>query len=84
MGAYQIFVYLQLLDLLTTLLGFRLGAAEASPFIRLMMHVGPATGDRRSLFLPEQISRHPLDFVLVGGLVIWNQIVMLAVPGHIG
>ena len=44
MGIYQVFVYLQLLDLLTTLLGFRLGAAEASPFIRLMMHAGPASG----------------------------------------
>ena len=42
MGIYQVFIYLQLLDLLTTLLGFRLGAAEASPFIRLMMHAGPA------------------------------------------
>jgi hypothetical protein len=44
MGIYQIFVYLQLLDLLTTLLGFRVGAAEASPFIRLLMHAGPAAG----------------------------------------
>jgi len=41
MGIYQIFVYLQLLDLLTTLLGFRVGAAEASPFVRLLMHVAP-------------------------------------------
>jgi hypothetical protein len=44
MGIYQAFLYLQLLDLLTTLLGFRLGAAEASPFIRLIMHAGPVTG----------------------------------------
>ncbi len=42
--ATQVFLYLQLLDLLTTLVGFRLGAAEASPFIRLLMHLGPATG----------------------------------------
>ncbi len=42
--ATQVFLYLQLLDVLTTLLGFRLGAAEASPFIRLLMHFGPATG----------------------------------------
>jgi hypothetical protein len=40
----QIFVYLQLLDFLTTILGFRLGAAEASPFIRLLIHIGPALG----------------------------------------
>jgi hypothetical protein len=44
LGIYQVFIYLQLLDLLTTLIGFRLGAAEASPFIRIMMHAGPVTG----------------------------------------
>ena len=43
-GPIQLFVYLQLLDLLTTLVGFKLGAAEASPFIRLLMHAGPAAG----------------------------------------
>ncbi len=40
----QVFVYLQLLDLLTTLLGFRLGASEASPFIRALFYFGPAVG----------------------------------------
>jgi hypothetical protein len=40
----QIFVYLQLLDFLTTLLGFRLGASEASPFIRTLLFFGPAVG----------------------------------------
>src|SRR5258707_8292563 len=44
MSIYHIFVYLQLLDLLTTLVGFRMGASEASPFIRMLMHVGPAVG----------------------------------------
>ena len=44
MGIIQVFVGLQLLDLLTTLVGFKLGAAEASPFIRILMHAGPATG----------------------------------------
>src|SRR6185295_19008812 len=44
MGIIQIFVGLQLLDLLTTLLGFKLGAAEASPFIRMLMHAGPTAG----------------------------------------
>jgi hypothetical protein len=44
MNVYQVFVYLQLLDLLTTLVGFRMGASEASPFIRMLMHVGPAAG----------------------------------------
>ena len=57
MGTIQVFVGLQLLDLLTTLLGFKLGAAEASPFIRMLMNAGPTAGvrpsygqrDRRSL-----------------------------------
>jgi len=40
----QFFVYLQLLDFLTTMLGFRLGAGEASPFIRMLTSMGPAVG----------------------------------------
>ena len=40
----QTFIYLQLLDFMTTVLGFRLGASEASPFIRLLSHVGPSVG----------------------------------------
>ena len=44
MALTQIFIYLQLLDLLTTLVGFKLGASEASPFIRMLMHAGPAAG----------------------------------------
>lgn len=39
----QVFVYLQALDFLTTLVGLRLGAAEASPFVRWLMPWG-ATG----------------------------------------
>jgi hypothetical protein len=94
MGTYQIFIYLQLLDLLTTLLGFRLGAAEASPFIRLMMHVGPATGVIASKVLALGIGglcfymnkSHVIRWISYwfGGLVIWNLIVMLAVPGQMG
>jgi hypothetical protein len=41
--AVQVFLYLQLLDLLTTLVGLRFGAGEASPFIRMLMFVGPET-----------------------------------------
>lgn len=40
----QIFLYLQLLDALTTWLGLRLGLAEASPFIQFLMHFGPLAG----------------------------------------
>jgi hypothetical protein len=40
----ELFVYLQLLDFLTTWIGLRLGLAEASPFIRHLMQFGPAAG----------------------------------------
>jgi hypothetical protein len=40
----QVFLYLQLLDFLTTILGFRLGLSEASPFVRMLTQIGPALG----------------------------------------
>ena len=40
----QIFVYLQLLDFVTTILGFQVGASEASPFIRILQSFGPTIG----------------------------------------
>ena len=93
MNVYQIFVYLQLLDLLTTLVGFRMGAAEASPFIRMMMHVGPAVGVVASKVLALGIGAlcvamnraHLVKWISYwyGGLIVWNLMVMLAAPGHI-
>ena len=38
------FLYLQVLDVLTTFLGFRMGLSEASPFIRALMGMGPMAG----------------------------------------
>jgi hypothetical protein len=41
----QVFIYLQVLDYLTTLVGFRLGASEVSPFIAKLIHLSsPAVG----------------------------------------
>ena len=40
----QVFMYLQLLDVLTTWVGLRFGLSEASPFVRLLMEVGPLAG----------------------------------------
>ena len=40
----RMFLYLQVLDLLSTLVGFSLGNAEASPFIRMLVRWGPVTG----------------------------------------
>jgi hypothetical protein len=88
MGIYQVFVYLQLLDLLTTLVGFRVGAAEASPFIRLLMHAGPAMGVATSKVLALGLGAlcvymnkpHVIRWTTCwyGCLVTWNLLVMLA------
>jgi hypothetical protein len=41
----QMFLYLQVLDFLTTMVGFKLGASEASPFIIKLIHLSsPAIG----------------------------------------
>jgi len=41
----QVFVYLQVLDYLTTMVGFKLGASEMSPFIaHLIQLTSPAIG----------------------------------------
>ena len=90
MGIYQIFIYLQLLDLLTTLVGFRVGAAEASPFIRVLMHAGPAAGVIVSKVLALGIGglcvylhkEHVIRWISYwyGGIVIWNLMIMLASP----
>jgi hypothetical protein len=90
MSIYQIFIYLQLLDLLTTLVGFRVGAAEASPFIRMLMHVGPAAGVVISKVLALGIGglcvavnkHHLIRWISYwyGGLIVWNLMIMLVAP----
>ena len=40
----RVFLCLQLLDALTTLVGFRFGLGEASPFVRMLVHAGPLAG----------------------------------------
>jgi hypothetical protein len=89
----QAFIYLQLLDLLTTLVGFKLGAAEASPFVRVLMHGGPAMGVLLSKALALGIGGlcihsnrpHLIKWVTYwyGGLVVWNLMVMLQTPVHL-
>lgn len=39
-----VFLCLQALDVLTTLIGFRVGASESSPFIARLVQFGPVTG----------------------------------------
>ena len=40
----EVFLYLQVLDVLTTLIGFSLGNGEASPMVRLLIRWGPLNG----------------------------------------
>jgi hypothetical protein len=92
MAVGQIFIYLQLLDLLTTLVGFKLGAAEASPFIRMLMHTGPVMGVTLSKLVALGLGGlcvylkkpHLIRWATYwyGGLVVWNLMIMLAAPGR--
>jgi len=94
MGISQIFIYLQLLDLLTTLVGFKLGASEASPFIRILMHAGPVAGVAASKVLALGLGalcvytgrNHLVRWATYwyAALVVWNLMVMLSAPGHLG
>jgi len=87
MAIQYVFIYLQLLDLLTTLVGIRLGAAEASPFIRLFMHAGPAVGILASKALALALGafcvyarkNHLIRWATYwySGLVVWNLMIML-------
>ena len=87
---YQVFIYLQLLDLLTTLVGFRVGVGEASPFIRVLMQAGPATGVVLSKILALGLGAfcvwankaHVVRWISYwyAAIIVWNLSVMLAAP----
>lgn len=94
MAAVPIFIYLQLLDFLTTLAGFRLGASEASPFILKLMHAtSPALGVAASKVVGLAIGGLCIALNrsrLIGwinywyaGVIIWNLIVILAAGGQL-
>ena len=83
-----IFACLQILDFITTLVGFRVGAAEASPFIAKVVHVtSPVIGVAVSKLLAFSIGglclytgRARLVNLVnywYGALVIWNLTIIL-------
>ena len=57
----QIFLYLQVLDFMTTLIGMKMGLSEVSPFIRWLMQVDPTVGLALSKFIA----------LVLGGLCLW-------------
>ncbi len=59
----EVFAYLQLLDFWTTLLGLKVGAYEASPFIRWMMQFGTIPG----------LVAAKLGAFALAGLCVWLQ-----------
>ena len=90
MGFGAVFIYLQVLDLLTTLVGFRLGAVEASPFVRMLMFAGPTAGVVGSKAIAIGLAalcvylnkRHLVRWAnyWYGALVLWNLMILLAAP----
>ena len=84
----QVFCYLQVLDVLTTWLGFRAGLAEASPFIQFLMHLGPMAGLLGSKLVAFALGgiciwrKRPNVIYLINywyaGLVLWNLVLILS------
>ena len=78
----QVFLYLQILDFLTTLVGLKLGIAEASPFIRSLLHFGPSIAVAASKIMAIALAGLCIglnrSYLLrwinywYAGLVIWN------------
>ena len=84
----QMFLYLQVLDLFTTLIGFKLGLAEASPFIRVLLQFGPMPALLLSKAAAMALAgaciamrkQHLLRWITYwyAGLVAWNLCTILA------
>lgn len=85
----EVFVYLQVLDFITTMVGFRLGGYEISPFTRWLTELGPAAGvglAKIGAFLlagvclwlhKERVIRWANYFF--AGLVLWNMLQIMRV-----
>jgi hypothetical protein len=93
MSAIQIFIYLQILDCLTTFVGFRFGASEASPFIASLMHLSsPVSGVMTSKLVALTIGgtcfftnrSRVVSWInyWYAGLVVWNLLVILSASNH--
>jgi hypothetical protein len=88
----QIFLYLQILDFLTTLVGFKLGAAEMSPLIRYLIPFGPIAAVAASKLLALLMAGlcvylnrpHLVRWICYwyAALVVWNICIILASAPH--
>ena len=95
MPAIQIFVYLQLLDFLTTAAGFKEGAYEVSPFIAHLIHSSsPLLGLAASKLIGlvvgglciamNRVRLIALINYWYAGLVVWNLCVILVSQHQVG
>jgi hypothetical protein len=83
------FLYLQILDFLTTMVGIQVGLSESSPFIRWMMNSNPAAGLAASKVVAVLIAgaciatNRPNLIKWVNGwyaaLVVWNLCLILSI-----
>jgi hypothetical protein len=62
MPSIILFALLQLMDFATTMVAIHFGAAEGNPFVRSLMHVGPAAG----------VAVAKVVALLVGGICLWR------------
>ena len=87
-----VFVVLQTLDVLTTLIGLQVGAQEASLFVGRLMSIGPVAGLLLSKIMGVALVALALKFkrtrVIVflnywfAAVVSWNLLTILWVGGH--
>lgn len=90
----QVFVYLQVLDFLTTMVGFRLGGHEASPFIANLIHISsPAVGVAASKAVglalgglcvaTNRVKLLSLANYWYAALIVWNLSMILSAVGKV-
>lgn len=63
MSKVEVFVYLQLLDFLTTLVGLRLGCSELSPFVGMLMQFDVVFG----------LCAVKMNGLVLGGICLWKR-----------
>lgn len=84
----ELFLYLQVLDFLTTLVGLRVGVQEISPFVKQVMALQPAVGLAMSKLIAVGLAGvclwlqrpHLIRWInyWYAGLVLWNLCIILA------
>lgn len=82
-----LFIYLNALDFLTTLVGLKHGYSEASPFIAMFIHVNPILGLVIAKLCAAVIAavgyyfKKPMVIVVLNywlaGLIVWNLVEFL-------